>query len=63
MLGEIELLSEVAVLHDTREKGLVRGQVGISCRFWLAPSVPMWIRVTSDRAKPMPWRFGQSQKK
>ncbi len=27
-MGEIELLSEVAVLQDLPEKGLVRGQVG-----------------------------------
>ena len=27
-MAEIELLSEVAVLHDLPEKGLVRGQVG-----------------------------------
>ena len=27
-MAEIELLSEVAVLHDLPEKGLARGQVG-----------------------------------
>jgi hypothetical protein len=37
-MGEIELLSEVAVLHDMPEKGLVRGQVGTVVEL-LAPSV------------------------
>lgn len=34
----MELLSEVAVLHDMPEKGLVRGQVGTVVEL-LAPSV------------------------
>jgi hypothetical protein len=37
-MGEIELLSEVAVLHDLPEKGLVRGQVGTVVEM-LSPTV------------------------
>jgi hypothetical protein len=37
-MGEMELLSEVAVLEDMLEKGLVRGQVGTIVEL-LAPSV------------------------
>jgi hypothetical protein len=37
-MGELELLSEVAMLHDMPEKGLVRGQVGTVVEL-LAPSI------------------------
>ena len=37
-MGKMELLSEVTVLHDLSEKGLVRGQVGTVVEV-LAPSV------------------------
>jgi hypothetical protein len=37
-MGEMELLSEVAVLEDMPEKGLVRGQVGTVVEL-LSPSV------------------------
>ena len=37
-MGEIKVLSEVAVLHDLPEKGLVRGQVGTVVEL-LSPSV------------------------
>jgi hypothetical protein len=37
-MGEIELLAEVAVLHDLPEKGLLRGQVGTVVEL-LSPSV------------------------
>jgi hypothetical protein len=37
-MGKMELLSEVAVLHDMPEKGLVRGQVGTIVEV-LSPSV------------------------
>jgi hypothetical protein len=37
-MGEMELLSEVAVLLDIPEKGLVRGQVGTVVEL-LSPSV------------------------
>jgi hypothetical protein len=37
-MGKMELLSEVAVLHDLPEKGLVRGQVGTVVEL-LAPGV------------------------
>jgi hypothetical protein len=49
----MELLSEVAVLHEMPEKGLVRGQVGAVVRL-LAPS---WLKSSSATIKgaPTPW--------
>jgi hypothetical protein len=46
-MGEMELLSEVAVLKDMPDKGLIRGQVGTIVEL-LAPSVAE-VEFTDDQ--------------
>jgi hypothetical protein len=53
-MSNLELLSEVAVLQDLPEHGLMRGQVGTVVEV-LSPSVAE-VEFCDDQGAPMPWR-------